>query len=250
MKNELEHIINNYFSGNNNQILYANLDIEAAKFCKTFDELLNIMVSFDHPDFYAKKNNTVYIFEHFMIDSSEVKIKGSLERKETSRIKKRVEEYFTEDKKGHISDRIDNKANFENFKKNLYSNYNKHLVKIPKYKVSLKNKEIIDEKSDVITSFFIENTSIMGNYLYVEEKLKPFIPFTADFYIKMLEGNRERPDFIIYTQKTKNEPIVAIMSTKLLDVYKQNSMLIENNTFIAFSPHTVQKRFFIEGPNE
>lgn len=250
MKNELTHMLNKYFSSNNNQIYYAKLDVDAAKFCKTFNELLDIMVDFEHPDFYAKRKNEVYIFEHFMVDSSQVENSGSLERIETSRIKKRVDKYFTEDKKGHISDKIENKANFENFKKNLHCNYNKHLMKIHEYKTTLEKEGVIDNNSTVTASFFIENTSIMGNYIYEKEKLIPFIPFTADFFIEMLDEHNEKPDYIIYAQETKNENIVAVMSIKYLDVYKQNQTQISSKEFIAFSPHTIQKRFYIEGVNE
>ena len=139
------------------------------------------------------------------------------------------------------------KTSFENYKKNLYNNYNKHLIKIPEYISTLGKAKIIDENSKITISFFIENSSKMGSYLYIEEKLKPFIPFTADFFIKILEENAEKPDFIIYAQETKDDVIVAIMSTKYLAVYKQNFFKVMNENFISFSPYVIQKRFFIEG---
>jgi hypothetical protein len=250
MKNELEHIVNKFFSSSNNQILHANLDSKAGEFCKTFDDLLRIMVAYDHPDFYAKKNNDVYIFEHFTIDASHTNKKGSLEQREIVRIETRTNEYYSGDHKGHISDKIENKSSFENFKNNLKTTYQKHISSIPSYMETLREIKVIDEDAKITSCFFIENTSPIGNYVRTGIKIKEFNLFTADFFIDILDDTKNNPDYIFYAQESKFAPILLLMSTKSLNAYKQHSEKITKESFIAFSPYTMTKRFFIERGDE
>ena len=250
MKNELEHIKRKYFSRENNKIFYANLDKDAENFCITFDKLLNEMFTSDHPDFYAKNGNEVYIFEHFTIDASHTNRKGSLEKIEINRIQTRMDEHYSKSNKGHISDRIDSKTSFENFKSNLMTTYKKHILSIPGYIETLCEKRVIDEDSKIITCFFIENTSPMGNYLLMKDKLREFNLFTADFFIDLIGNTEEYPQYIFYAQETKYDPILFLMSTKSLDIYKKQRTHITKENFIAFNPFVMQKRFFIEDNSE
>ena len=250
MKNELEHIKKKYFSSGNNNILYAILDNMAGEFCINFDKLLSVMIDSDHPDFYAKDGNNVYLFEHFTIDASHTNRKGSLEQKEIVRIDSKVDELYSKGNNGHISDKIKGKANFENFKINIRSTYQKHVKSIPDYIETLNKKQVVNSDSEIITCFFIENTSPMGNYLLIENKLREFNLFTADFFIDLLDNTENNPDFLFYAQETKDAPILLLMCTAKLDIYKKHTIKITNNNFIAFNPHVIKKRFFIDSEKE
>ena len=175
--NEVEKYMEKYngFSHKQKFILNSSFDYNSL-----LEKLLNSKFS-DCPDMYYtdKKEQKIFIFEHFEIDNcSHSKKKGSKLQVESNRDLKKYNDFCKNSQNNKFENdytscfKID--SSIENYYDCLRNSFNKHIKSIKNYKKNILKVEGLDEiEWKFFISFIIEDTSIFGSLYNNKEILFP-----------------------------------------------------------------------------
>lgn len=247
MKNELKHFIKKHFLKEENPIYFDEDDsiskiklYEIKKFFQSF-------ISFDKPDMYSKIDNELLFIEHFIFDASLWTERGSLEKKEFDRIKKKEEEFFKNKQKStSFSDKINSKTSLKNLVANVEKVFNDHINKIPTYVERLKKEKLIDSNTKLYKCFLIESGSKLPFYINTENTSRIFNLLYADFFIKILEKHLSKIDGLFYSFSGQKVNILYFMDIKAFPIYKKKIIRLDEGNFITIEPRIISSRIFVK----
>lgn len=242
MKNELEHIIDMYFSGEINKIHY--LDKKSGKVLPKISKFISELKQYDNPDIYAKIGNDLFFIEHFEFDCSLRSSKGSKEIRERIRIDKKEEKIFnsknSKNSKNYVSDQIKSGASLENLKKNVTDIFENHINRIPDYIEHFMDDGLVDKKTKIQKAFFIESTSPYNSLVTTNKGYKVLNLFKAKFFIDFLEEHKVDIDYVFYSFFEDNVSLLYFMDIKGLNKYKRKNIKLSRNNFFPIEPHIIR----------
>lgn len=126
--NEVIEILKEYLSEEKNTVHYYGEDTLVTQFEKVL--YYGKTEEHDAPDSYIRFNHEIWIIEHFEFDAFKSTKKGSLYKKELSRIKKVIEQC----KEGCSFKEVINVENsYNHYMNNVTNSFNKHYKKIDNY---------------------------------------------------------------------------------------------------------------------
>lgn len=203
--------------------------------------------SFNRPDFYSIVGNTLYLIEHFEIDSTKHTRKGS---------KNKIEEFNDEQKfQKTLESKEDDSAvvhygqikaepKIQYYLESLFNAFKKHYSKIGSYKQHLKEKGICTDEYEIKTIFIIEDTSIFGT-LYFNNGTKLLLPIFGKEFTKYF-GSIVDVELVICSSETTNDKTITWALDKndisLMDAYQVKFSDIE---LINLNPMTIREGLFI-----
>lgn len=152
MKNELLYLRNNY-----KDLLYPYGTSSLTT--QELYQMLNSLQSFEHPDMYAKINNTVYILEHFEFDSSKESRKGMHGIASEKALTRKFDNLIRNNRTENISsfEKISYVGSFQDYQKNFEKHFTHHYGQIPNYKADLQKAGVLCKEDQVKIGFWIEN---------------------------------------------------------------------------------------------
>lgn len=200
--NELKHILEKYLSGEEKSISFHKDDTQSKKSLFKLSKFFNNLTSYDSPDIYSIHKNRVLIIEHFQFDSStSIKYGGSLQKHEEARVENNFKKIVAKNRNSEtvLHDTVNSEPCFENYKENFTRNYIKHYNKINQYVSNLRDVKIIKKYTKYKISFFIEDSSALGNY-YLDENKRPnyIILLYTKFFWDFIKDYKENIDYIFW----------------------------------------------------
>lgn len=210
MKKDKYDEIDKYLSTNLTD-KYQVVGVGNAEFENLFNMLFNSK-RFDAPDRYFIDSNTIYIFEHFEIDSSKHTKKGSssktIEKAEDRKIEKILQNHKNETYKVSGQLMIENSAEYYlNELLNLTKSHYKH-INLYKENV-IKDAGIDPKKYEFKFAFIIEDTSILGTIR--EDNGDLVFPYCIKEYMEYLR-TLNKIDFLICSNHLGNEYMTYAIS--------------------------------------
>ena len=197
----------------------------------------------DSPDLYVKKDNTVYIIEHFEFDCFRSTKKGSKYRVEEARIErgfKKIEP--TTD--GTISrDTIEAESSYSDYINNVTKLFKSHSNHIPEYIKHLKERSIIKAGDMIKVVFLIEHVSPLGTCAYNLDKgySGKMVPITLAGSIEFLELMEKDPsvDYVLACSKVDNHDFIWFIDRDEIEEYKKEKIDYANMEFLNWKPNVV-----------
>lgn len=247
MKSELEHFIEKHFSNNENPIFCDEDDSISKMKLEKIRKFILSLISLEKPDMYSKIDNELLFIEHFIFDASLWTERGSLEKKEFERVRKKEEEFFKNKQLStSFSDKINSKTSFKNLVANVEKVFNNHINKIPTYVERLKKEKLIDSNTKLYKCFLIESGSKLPLYTNKKRGLEIFNLFYADFFINILEKHLNKIDGLFYSFSGQKESILYFMDIKAFSIYKKKCVKLDENNFISIEPMVIASRIFVK----
>lgn len=166
MKQECNHLINDYLC-HNNKIFNNGFHVVSKEELK---DTLHNLISFERPDMYAVLDDKIIIIEHFEFDASKAKSNGALKGKEEERLLcNRMNEHITNSNE-HYIDKGTYEISFEYWKTNFERIFKDHYNKISEYKNNVLQTVNDGKEDQIIVGFFIEN------------QYPPYVHYNHDFF--------------------------------------------------------------------
>ncbi len=239
IKNEVNYIIKHYFSDDKNCIHYLG----ESKKLKHVSNIIKSLKSHEHPDGYARLENEFIIFEHFEFDSSDHTAKaGSIQRLEMVEKEKLFSRKVASlGNKEPISyhNSINAQYSITNYKDNFKSTFKKHYNEIPKYKGDLIKEGLLSVGENVSTLFFVEDTTIFGNYYEIndyKQPVKPVILAMCDFFIELFDNCLDVDSVICASNTLDGKHDIWYIDHENITEYKQEKIITDDISIISFSP--------------
>lgn len=235
--NELERIIEKYFSKDSDAITYSDFDQEE------INKLIKNMGNYERPDILSMYDNKIVAIEHFEFDSYKNTRKGSNYKIQDSIIeqnmKKKIDLELQDKKEIIMHDEIKNtsslKQYYDNFKKVLLS----HIENIPEYKQHI--IEDFGNEKEIEFWFFAEDVTPLGSYYYRKTSTSPclLLPFSKEI-IEILRQHKEIKGIILGIYAMKEYKLVLMYNDdETLDKLEHNEYLkVNDDEFLSFSPQT------------
>jgi len=191
---------------------------------------------FERPDLYSVlKDGTVLFIEHFRFDSSKrLKNNGSSQIKNSCEINKDFQQKIKEceDDVVSIPYGINNESNLQTYTKEFNRNFKVHLNKIDDYLQNLSNHNIINNDTNILKAFFIEDVSdwnqvIIDNHFYDVDFL--YTSILWDF----VEDNEVQKtlDYLFIGVDLGNEHKLYLVDLSTNFNYKKVSTNLDENNF-------------------
>lgn len=200
------------------------------------------------PDLFIKKDNVVFIIEHFAFDASKTNRKGSKNQRELARIQRVADEVFIKNNSCYHLDSIDGGYCYEDYVKNALDGLKAHYEKVTAYKEHLKNKDVITLETEIKVFFLVEDTTSLP--LLYKGETAPLQQVTLAFSKEFLEGLVEcsNLDGVILCQRGGGEGKCTwiILRESIPEFYKK-ALDYNDSTVISFKPNTIS--FNIPGPS-
>lgn len=230
--------------------------------CKKIIENMFSVNYRDSPDgyIYDKKNNIVYIYEHFEIDCSQHNKKGSKLRRNLAKIKREVNREMDDNNEGEILKNIEQGystkkddgtivfeigKNGEKYRNNYINNFNdlfeKHHKQLKLYRDNCMTElGIYDAIFKFI--FVIEDVTTGGTYyLNGRGPGQQVIPlFTKQFQEKLLNSN---VDYLVFKSLQNSGLLTVLDKQYLIDEKVELSIDLEGKEFYVF-PAMIQTTFY------
>ena len=245
-KNELETTINKYFSNEKNTVHYYGSGNGAEEFLQMQSD--SKMDYRDAPDMYIKKNNLVYIVEHFEFDCYKKTRKGSKNKQEQARINKKSETFPATEEGVIFHDIIHGESSFDNYINNAINAFEDHYKHIDVYIENLKRDSIINENDIVKVVFFIEDVSPLGS-IAIERKgynanMIAIVLAQCKQFIELIK-DREKVNYVIACSETGNNNSIWFIDRNDIDDYLKNVVDFENMDFLSCEPHVIEGKMLI-----
>ncbi len=236
MKNELRRIASKYFSNEINDVHHFGEE----KFLLHIMNLLSNAEAHERPDAYSNTDNEVLILEHFEFDSSEQR-KGSQQQYIEAECDRKLYEIKEPKNITTWQTPIEGNYSIANYKKNATKQFLKHYNKINNYKQILSAKGIITENKKVITMFFIEDTTELGNYYRTGIRGRPvasiFLP-SCDFFLDLFENSPDL-DCAICACYSENKYILNFINHASVNRYRKEQIITEQIEYISLIPQRI-----------
>lgn len=188
---ELQHIFNHYFSPENASIHFYGDEGKCR--IKEILPFFGLLVPFNHPDGYASNDDEFIIFEHFEFDSSKgSKRKGSKQRRSEADDSRAFDAVIPTKEGSEYHGALDVSYFIDYYRENFLRSFDDHYSEIPKYKETLKSKGLLTDSHRITTVFFIEDTTIFGNFYATDswdESVTPLILLHCDFFLDLFESS-------------------------------------------------------------
>ncbi len=237
MNDKLSHIFQTYFSNERNEIHFLGNPPHINRLAKWLENLK----PFDHPDAYARLEDEVLLFEHFEFDSSANNKKGSQQRRSEATENRAFDAVVPTEAGALHHGTIAADYSIENYKKNLETVFCKHYNEIPEYKRSLREKGIITDANRVITAFFIEDTTILGNIYETKDETQPWKPIVlpfCDFFIDLFENSPD-VEIALCASWYPSEYCLWYIDRTLIQEYRDQMIETKSVEIINFDPLSI-----------
>lgn len=203
---EIDKYLSTNFTGRSQIAQIGNVDFE-----KLFYMLFHSK-HFDAPDRYYIDSNTIYIFEHFEIDSSKHTKKGSsskvIEKAEDRKIEKILQNYENETHKVSGQLIIQNSAKY--YLNELLNLTNHHYDHINLYKENIIKDAGIDPTKYLFkVVFIIEDASILGTLR--KDNAEMVFPCCTKEYMEYVRS-LDKIDFLICSNHLGNDYLTCVIS--------------------------------------
>ena len=229
--------LNKYFYDSKNEVHYLGSDKVVKRFEKSLIE--GEVIEFDAPDLYIKNEDTVWIIEHFEIDCYKANRKGSLYRVEKNRIERKEKEYIASQEGNLYIDSINAESSYDDYIHNVKRNFENHYKKIEKYKTNLIEKCVIDNKSDIIVLFIIEDVSPLGSTcIDTEGNWVPINLLLDKYFLRMLKKRKDL-DCILFLSSCSNNKNRWFINIHEIDEYMKNSYDYNECKFVNMKPKVI-----------
>ena len=188
--------------------------------------------SLDSPDGYYKEGNVVYIIEHFRFGSWETvpnkknDKKSSIELKEVNRLNRIDIQHLNLIR----HDNVKCEYNFNFYAQNLKEQFQKHYNQIELYKSNFKKLNIINDKSIIKIIFCIEDTTLLGNWIFNNEKYILLSPGRCKFFLDIIKNSLKLDVIVTYTETNSQLKIVEYIDKTNINNFMQDA--IENKDII------------------
>jgi hypothetical protein len=232
MGNELYDLLNNHLRVENPVLYHA---CSQNKVPLNIFNLLHRLNQFDGiiqsegPDMYAKIENEVLILEHFEFDGSKVKkrCKGMTGFEEESIVEKKYQKFLNDTDNGELLATLNYSQNSQYYIENFLNTFKEHYHKIDRYKKNLSNQNIIDNNSNIITGFFIENKYPP---VYIDKGTNPVVLLSCKQFLDIFEIS-ESLDFVLFGGCISREFRLFYIDKHMLKDYRTNEINLSNIEF-------------------
>jgi hypothetical protein len=184
-------------------------------------------LDFEHlwPDLIWLSQNTVYGFEHFYVDSSEIKKGSKLKSEISNNIEKsiipQIEVKLRKENIASNSYKFNSVLKYENLKNNTFSSFDKHYKNIKTYNKNIIKKYWSNQNIKII--FYIEYNILPSVYLVNWKPEKYFYPFNDINFLNYFSDKKDIK-WIIFSINSKNHYISI-----------QNKYIIDNENIFNFT---------------
>ena len=207
-----------------------------------------VLYTCEAPDLFIKKDNVVFIIEHFAFDGSKTNRKGSKNQREVARIQRAAEEEFIKNNSCYHLDSINGEYCYEDYVKNALDGLQAHYEKITAYKEHLKNEGVITLETEIKVFFLVEDTTSLP--LLYKGETAPLQQVTLAFSKEFLERLVEclNLDGVLLCQRGGGESKCTwiILRESIPEFYKK-VLDYNDSTVISFKPNTIS--FNISAPS-
>lgn len=190
-------------------IVFGNLTVTETK------SLFRNLILRDKPDLYSETSNAIWGIEFFEIDNSKTTRKGSTLKKQHEETKN----FLLKTSKNNSvinTEKLNVKFSFYDYKKNFYKTFNEHYQK---HKVYIDNLVSINQKNKKIYhAYFIEDTTIFGNYIQKGLEMSLILPFHSRNILKFLKRKTDIDYFFFRSVNSYDKTIYIIENSS--DVIK------------------------------
>lgn len=197
---------------------------EIYKFSEFFKNVDSFDFSFDRPDAYIKKDNSILIIEHFVVDEYESYINGG---------SKLVRKFREADKElsihpldngwAHINDKIAENASYELYISNCKARFMQHYEKIGSYKNHLIEESIADENTNFIVCFLMEEISPLGVNMSDGESIHPVCLAKSKEFLEFFE-EKVKVDWILSAVLLPEGYKAYFLSQAEVEICKKNTL--------------------------
>ncbi len=192
---------------------------------------------FEAPDAFSVIDDKALIIEHFEFDSSYSGKKGSLSKSEKVNIERN---FIKEVKKANLKIGetfkkcaiLKTSRSVENYIKNVLNNFNNHYQKIDKYKSNLLEQGKIKKSTQVKTMFWIEDTSILGNFFESDDtnfntEVVPLIPLHCDKFLDRLK-ECDKLDYIFCFSCYRMQKYIWFLDLNYINEQIKNQLIVSD----------------------
>lgn len=243
---EVKKVIEKFLSDEENSIRFEGNQKSSILNIENFLRVLNL---YEKPDAYSIIDENVLIIEHFEFDSTFTNKKGSHNRKEQARIEREFENKLVNQQlksgKTYIyTDKIKVNSTSKNYIKNVLGVFKSHYEKIDSYKENLLKNNIIKKSMNVKTMFWIEDTSILGNFylkdlLNYDINITPIILLYCDEFLEELKKCNNL-DYVMFFGNCGSEKMCWFLDLNYIEDYIQNQIKISEIEIIDFTPNVTE----------
>lgn len=184
----------------------------------------------DKPDLVVNTDSCLLGIEYFEIDNSFADRKGSRQRKEVAEKRMQlVKEY----PKKLSTKKIYDKHSFFNYKVSFYKNFNLHYKKNSEYLSNIQS--FFNANKDKKIAYFIDDTTIHGNYVKYGLQLIPIYPFKINQILNFLSKKTEVSYFFFRNLNTDDKTIYVLKNDKqTIKLLKEEFGFLDFSNFFAF----------------
>ena len=184
-------------------------------------------IPFERPDGYCIYKETLYLFEHFAIDSS-VNDKGSSYMRQKHREDNLYEKFKVSEKLNKVQ-MITVEESFEDYIKNFRNIVKKHYLKISEYKENVLN--FIDNKifKEIKIVFVGENPLPLGVRVIKDNSVVEVIPLLYRNFLYDLLGYKDIDYFLFFSHGLNSDFVTGIDMKYIEEDYKIAGKLNKNS---------------------
>jgi len=247
MENEALQTLMHYFSNENGtELHFLGTGVGAQMFSDFFQNGEKYIG--DAPDMLLKKKNEALIIEHFTFDSYHVNRKGSQNRKEQNRIRRREELVKATDSGALFHDKINGKSSYSDYLKNVSKSFTEHYAHISIYRDNLKKHGLIDDDTQTYVLFLIDDVSPLGTMASTKDEFESkVIPITLALCNDFLSLLSSSPDvnYVLSCSSAGNYEYVWFIDRAEIDTYIKNAVNYANMNFMDFIPQVLSYKITI-----
>lgn len=205
----------------------------------------------DAPDLLIKYENDALIVEHFEFDSYHVRRKkGSLGKREISRIDKIGDSIQPTEEGAFFHDQINADTSYSDYLQNVTNVFCKHYNHILMYKENLLKDGLINATTSVKVMFLIEDTTTLGA-MALDKKADIHHIFLSHCkpFLDLLKASPD-VNYILACSSTSNRYFSWFIDCSQLDAYYEKVVDYENMDFLDFTPQVTGFKILVpEGGN-
>ena len=204
----------------------------------------------DSPDLYMKKDNIVYIIEHFEFDCySSTRKGGSSFRLEEARIEKRIRKVIPTEEGTITRDIIDAKSSYSDYIKNVSALFKKHSRHIPDYIKHLSESNIFKDNDIIKVVFLIEDVSPVGTRAYnrgdgYAGEMVPIVLANCAEFLELMKSDTV-VDYVIACSSIDRHDIVWFIDREDIQEYLSNAKDYAHMEFMDWKPNVVSAQIAI-----
>jgi hypothetical protein len=200
----------------------------------------------DRPDIFSVVDDTIYIFEHFEIDSSPNTKKGSLSRIEINKDNQKFKAAVAGKKDAIFHGELRLKCNSSAYVDNLLNIYKNHYKNIEDYKSNVLKKKDRQKEYKFVITFIIEDKSVFGP-LYFDKKgeKKLLLPVFCNEFINEFRNDPNVDNIICSAESSNNQKVTWIVAKEDVDCLANQQVNAIDIILADINPKTIGRSMFI-----